>query len=92
MELPSKIIKQISFRTRPKVEEHMLIVKDKSIHEEHLSQPSQTDIRRFKKLSFLYLVIIGIFNVTKKKTLFRKINFLIKIVLFKKLFHRVLTK
>ena len=38
MELPSKVLEQIaSFYMRPKTEEHMLIVMDKSTHEEHLS-------------------------------------------------------
>ena len=35
MELPSKILKQIAFIARPKYEEKMLIVIDKSIQEEH---------------------------------------------------------
>ena len=42
MELPSKLLEQIAYNTRPKIEEHMLIVMDKSTHEEHLSQPLQT--------------------------------------------------
>ena len=33
MGLPSKSLKQITFNMRPKVEEHMLIVLDKSTHE-----------------------------------------------------------
>ena len=37
MELPSKLLEQIAFNTRPKIEEHMFIVMDKSTHEEHLS-------------------------------------------------------
>ena len=41
-ELPSKLLEQIAFNTRPKIEERMLIVMDKSTHEEHLSQPFQT--------------------------------------------------
>ena len=36
MELPSKLLEQIAFNTRPKIEEHMLINMDKSTHEEHL--------------------------------------------------------
>ena len=48
MELPSKILEQIAFNTRPKIEEHMLVVVDKSIHEKHLSQPLQTNNKRFK--------------------------------------------
>ena len=47
-ELPSKILEQIAFNTRPKIEEHMLIVMNKSTHEEHLSIPLQTNIKQFK--------------------------------------------
>ena len=47
-EQPSKILEQIAFNTRPKTEEHMLIVKDKSTLEEHLSRPPQTNIEQFK--------------------------------------------
>ena len=43
MELPSKLLKQMAFITRPKIEEHILIVMDKSSHEERLSQPLQTN-------------------------------------------------
>ena len=43
MELPKKFLKQIAFNTRPKIEEHMLIVMDKSTQKEHLSQPLQTN-------------------------------------------------
>ena len=39
MELPSKLLEQIAYNTRPKIEEHMLIVMDKSTHEDNLSQP-----------------------------------------------------
>ena len=48
MELPSKLLEQIAFNTRPKKEEHLLIVMNKSIHEEHLSQPQQTNNKQFK--------------------------------------------
>ena len=43
-ELPIKLLEQIAINTRPKIEEHILIVMDKSTHEEHLSQPHQTNI------------------------------------------------
>ena len=43
MELPSKFVEQIAFNTRPIIEQHMIKVKDKSTHEEHLSQPLQTN-------------------------------------------------
>ena len=32
MDLPSKKFEQIAFKTRPKIEKHMLIVMDNSIH------------------------------------------------------------
>ena len=34
MELPCKKLKQTSFNRRPKIEEHMIVVLDKSTHEE----------------------------------------------------------
>ena len=43
MSLPRKILEQIIFNTRPKPEEHKLIVIEKSTHEEHLSQSLQTN-------------------------------------------------
>ena len=43
MELPSKLLEQIAFHTKPKIEEHMLIILDKSVHEEHLFQSLQTN-------------------------------------------------
>ena len=39
MELPRKIIEQIAFNTRTKLEEHMFFVMDKCTNEEPLSQP-----------------------------------------------------
>ena len=48
MELPSNLLEQIAFNTRPKIEEHLLIVMDISTHEEHLSQLLQTNIKHFK--------------------------------------------
>ena len=48
MELPSKLLEQIAYNTKPKMEEHMLIVIDKSTHEEHLSQPLQTKNKQLK--------------------------------------------
>ena len=41
MELPNKLSEHLSFNKRPTIEEHILIVRNKSIHEEHLSQPLQ---------------------------------------------------
>ena len=47
MELPSKILERISFNNRSRIEEHMLIVMEKSTHEEYQSQPLQTN-KQFK--------------------------------------------
>ena len=33
----SKILEQLAFKTRPRIEEHMLIVLDKIVHAEQLS-------------------------------------------------------
>ena len=62
--LPSKLLEQIAFDTRPKIEEHMLIIMHKSIHEEHLSQPLQTNNKQFKVAVTFLTAYNGIFNVT----------------------------
>ena len=67
---PSKLLEQIAFNTRSKIEEHMLIIMDKSIYEEHLSQPLQTNIKQFK-ISITFLTAYnGIFNVTDSNNKF----------------------
>ena len=66
MELPSKLLEQIAFNTRSKIEEHMLIVMDKSTHEEHLYQPLQTNNRQFKIAVTFLCGYNGIFNVTNE--------------------------
>ena len=45
----------------------MLIVMDKSTHEEHLSQPLPIKNKRFKIAVTLLTGYNGIFNVTNKK-------------------------
>ena len=70
MELPSKLLEQIAFNTRPKLEEHMLIVMDKSTQEEHLSQSLQFKKKHFKKALTFLPVSNGIFNVTNKNNKF----------------------
>ena len=70
MELPSKLLEQIAFNTRPKIEEHMLIVMDKSTHEEHLSQPLQTNNKQFKLAVTFLTGYNGIFNVTHENNQF----------------------
>ena len=64
MELPSKLLEQIAFNTRPKIEEHTVKVMDKSTHEEHLSQPLQTQNKQFKIAVTFLTGYNGIFNVT----------------------------
>ena len=75
MELPSKLLEQIAFNTRSKTEEHMLIVMDKSSHEEHLFQPLQTNNKQFKIAVNFLTGYNGIFNVTStnNKFYFKKI-------------------
>ena len=64
MELPSKLLEQIAFNTRPKIEEHMLIIMKKPTHEEHLSQPLQTNNKQFKIAITFLSAYNGILNVT----------------------------
>ena len=70
MELPSKLLEQIAFNTRPKIEEHMLIVMVKSTQEEHLSQPLQTNNKQFKIAITFLSGYNGIFNVTNTNNKF----------------------
>ena len=70
MELPSKLLEQIAFNTRPKAEEHMLIIMDKSTHEEHLFQPLQTNNKQFKIAVTFLSAYSGIFNVTRDNNKF----------------------
>ena len=70
MELLSKLLEQIAFNTRPKIEEHMLIVMDKSTHEVHLSQPLQTNNKQFKIAATFLTGYNGIFNVTNANNKF----------------------
>ena len=70
MELPSKLLEQIAFNTRPKIEEHLLIIMDKSTHEEHLFQPLQTNNKQFKLAITFLTTYNGIFNVTNSNNKF----------------------
>ena len=74
MQLPKKLLEQIAFNTRLKIEEHMLVFMDKSTHEEHLSQPLQTNKKHYKIAITFLSDYIGIFNVTNSniKFYFRK--------------------
>ena len=70
MELTSKLLEQLAFNTRPKIEEHMLIVMDKSTQGEHLSQPLQTNNKQFKVAVTFLTGYNGIFNVTNSNNKF----------------------
>ena len=70
MELPSNLLEQIAFNTRPKIEEHMLIVMNKSTHEEHLFTPLQTNNKQFKIAITFLSAYNGIFNVTNSNNKF----------------------
>ena len=70
MELPSKLLEEIAFNTRAKIEEHMLIIMDKSTHEEHLFQPLQTNNKQFKIAITFLTGYNGIFNVTNSNNKF----------------------
>ena len=70
MELPSKLLEQIAFNTRPKIEEHILIIMDKSTHEEYLSQSLQTNNKQFKIAVTFLTAYNGIFNVTSDNNKF----------------------
>ena len=74
MELPNKLLEQIACNTRPKKEEHMLIVMGKSTHEEHISQPLETNKKQVKIAINFLTGYNGIFNVTNsnKKIYFAK--------------------
>ena len=64
MELPSILLEQIAFITRPKIKERILIIMDKSTHEVHLSQPLQTYNKHFTLAVTFLTGCNGIFNVT----------------------------
>ena len=68
--LPSKLLEQIAFNTRPKIEEHMLTVMEKSIHEEHHFQPLQTNNKQFKIAVTFLTGYNGMFNITNKNNKF----------------------
>ena len=70
MELPSKLLEQKTFNTRPKIEDQMLIIMDKSTHEEPLSQPLQTNNKQFKIAGTFLTGYNGKINVTNKNNKF----------------------
>ena len=91
MELPIKLLEQIVFNTRSRIEEHILTIMDNSTHEEPLSQPLKTKIKKFKIAVTFLTGYNGIFNVTnsKKKFISRK-QLLTKMILPKLFYHQML--
>ena len=71
MELPSNFLEEIAFITRRKIEEHMLIVMDKSILKDFLAQPLQKKIKKQFKIAVTFLTSYnGTFNVTNSNDKF----------------------
>ena len=70
MELPSKLLEQTAYNTRPKIEEHLLLVMDKSTHDEHLFQPLQTNNKQFRRAVTFLSAYNGFFNVTNRNNNF----------------------
>ena len=91
MKLPGEKLEQIAINTRPKIEEHTLIVMDKSAHEEHLSQPLQTNKKQFKiGVTFLIgLMVFSMLQTKKLNSILQDQLMIMVLVLF--LFHQELT-
>ena len=66
MELSIKLLEQIVFNTRPKIEEHILIVMKKSTNEEHFAQALKTNNKQFKLAVRFLSGYNGIFIVTNE--------------------------
>ena len=70
----------------------MLIVLDKKSHEEHLSQPLQTNNKQYKIAVTFLTGYSCIFNVTNSNNkLFSRKQLPTEMILFKLLYHQVLT-
>ena len=70
MELPSKLLEQIAYNTRKRIEEHILNVMKKSTHEEHLAKPLQTNNKQFKTAVTFLTGYNGIVIVTNENNKF----------------------
>ena len=83
MELPSKVLEQIAFDTRPKIQENNLVVLDKTIHEKHLSQSLPTYNKQCKIAVTFLTGYNGVFDVTNKfKKFFSQDRLSMMILLF----------
>ena len=70
MNLTSKLLEQIAFNTRQKIEEDILNIMDERTHTGHLYEPLQTNIKRFKIAITFLTAYNGIFNFTSKNNKF----------------------
>ena len=70
MELTKKLLEQIAYNKRSRNEELMLLVMEKSTHEEHLYQPLQTNIKQLKVAVTFLTGYNGIFNITSSNNKF----------------------
>ena len=61
-----KLLEQMIFITRPKIEEHTLIFWKQSTHEEHFLQPVQTNTKKFKIGVTFLTGFSGFFKVSYK--------------------------
>ena len=64
MELTRKIFEHLAFNTSLKTEEDMLIVMNKTTHEELLYQTLETNKKQFEKTLTFVTAYNGIFNIT----------------------------
>ena len=71
MELPSKLIEEVAFNTRLKIEDHRFVVMYKSVHEEHLSQPLQTKNKQFQTTVTFLTSYKGVFKASDKNNIFQ---------------------
>ena len=70
-EVSSKLLEELAFNRRPKIEDHMLIAMDKFIHEQHYYQPLQTTNKQLK-IAFTFLT--GYNSIFKVTIVFREIE------------------
>ena len=92
MDLPSKLLEKIAYNTNSRIEEHILIVMDKSTHEEHLFQPLQTKNKQFKIAVTFLSAYNGIFNVTNSNNQFYFFKQFQMMIIYKYLFDQVFMK
>ena len=70
MGLPSKLLEQLAFNTRPQIEENILVVMDQGTQVEHLPQPLRTNHKQFEIAVSFLAAYNGIINVAKSNNNF----------------------